>query len=79
MGRIADENRYFTTKEKANGIEVQKSTQEVNMALREDGLDGEQSLAIRQEAIGRLQDIGTPQALDQAQTLREKGGNNQSV
>ena len=77
--RIQDENSYFTTQEKANAIEVQRVTQEVNMALMADGLEGEQSLQIRQDAIARLQEIGTPQALDAAQTLREKGGNNQSV
>lgn len=77
--RLRDENSYFTTQEQTNSIEVKKINQEVNMALMEDGLDGEQSLQIRQDAIARLQEIGTPQALDAAQTLREKGGNNQSV
>lgn len=78
-GRIADENRYFSTQQTAQTNEVKEITQSVTMALMADGLNGEQSLAIRQEAIGRLQEIGTPQALDAAQTLREKGGNNQSV
>ena len=77
--RLKDENSYFSTQEQTNAIEVKKINQEVNMALMADGLDGEQSLQIRQDAIARLQEIGTPQALDAAQNLREKGGNNQSV
>ena len=77
--RVKTENGYFTTQEQANSIEVKQITQDVNMALMADGLDGEQSKAIRQEAMARLEEIGTPQALETFQTLREKGGNNQSV